>query len=92
LEPPSGDGFNTVGYVGYHLEAYALTVHEDLTLAHGKEYNVKYAEQIAAGSINPWSGRPFFARGENEKAEFLRGPAYENIHEFFNIIRDTMQK
>ena len=37
-----GTGFGTTVTVGY-VAAYAMIVHEDLTKAHGKEYNAKYA-------------------------------------------------
>ncbi len=44
----TGQGFTTVVIIGY-TAAYAIFVHENLNAAHGREYNIKYAKQIARG-------------------------------------------
>lgn len=48
------------GDMGYHADivvgytaSYAVYVHEDLTVAHGHEFNVKYADEIAKHGV--WS-------------------------------------
>ena len=60
-------GWQTDVVVGY-TAAYAIYVHENLDAAHGREYNIKYAKQIAA----KWKG--FHKRGENQQAKFLELP------------------
>ena len=47
-----GVGLKTDILVGYTAE-YAAVVHEDLTKAHGKEFNIKHAEEIA--NAGKWS-------------------------------------
>jgi hypothetical protein len=41
-----GRGFDTDIVVGYTAK-YAVYVHEDLSKAHGKEFNIKHADEIA---------------------------------------------
>lgn len=61
---------------------YALIVHEDLSKAHGKAYNEKYAADIAAGRK--------FARGPNQQAKFVEKPLRENRRHYQNIIKREM--
>lgn len=76
-----GKGFDTDIVVGYGSEAcdYAVFVHEDLDKAHGKLFNVKYAKEIAAGTMSN--------RGENQQAKFLESPARKGKRRIIRIIQ-----
>ncbi len=76
-----GKGFATDIIVGYGSEAvdYAVYVHEDLNKVHGKVFNIKYAKQIAAGTMHN--------RGENQQAKFLERPAREERRTIIIIVR-----
>lgn len=76
-----GSGFNTDIVVGYGSEAcnYAVFVHEDLDKAHGKAFNIKYAKEIAAGTMDN--------RGENQQAKFLERPARTEKKRIIKIIQ-----
>ena len=69
-----GVGLKTDILVGYTAE-YAAVVHEDLTKAHGKEFNIKHAEEIAnASKTQRTAAGGMFPRGENQQAKYLEGP------------------
>jgi hypothetical protein len=68
--------------VGYTV-AYALMVHEDLTLTHGAAYNIKYATDIAAGIKHK--------RRPQEKAKFLIDPFNANRDRLIKIVRDSLK-
>jgi hypothetical protein len=86
--------------VGY-TAVYAAFVHEDLTKAHGKEFNVKHAAELAhtgkltkAGNWSPTlragtAAGGMFPRGENQQAKFLEKPAREQRLTLFKIIREV---
>jgi len=76
-----GRGFDTDIVVGYGSEAanYAVFVHEDLNKKHGREFNIKYAKEIAAGKMNN--------RGENQQAKFLESPARSERRIIIKIIQ-----
>ena len=76
-----GRGFDTDIIVGYGSEAcdYAVFVHEGLDKAHGKAFNIKYAKEIAAGTMPN--------RGENQQAKFLERPAREERRTIIRIIQ-----
>lgn len=87
----SGIGFKTIVRVGYTAE-YALLVHENLDFAHGEDFNIKYAKQIARGDPQPWNGKTFHKRGPNQKAEFLRIPAKEERNAIAKIVIKEAQR
>ncbi len=72
-----GKGFETVGHVIFDAE-YAIWVHERLDLAHGKVYNIKYAEDIAAG-------RKILKRPQ-EQAKFLESPLRGNTDRYKQMV------
>jgi hypothetical protein len=69
--------------VGYATD-YALYVHEDLTKAHGEAFNVKHADEIAAGTEH--------SRGPNQQAKFLEQPARQNRDSYKQIIFGAMKE
>ena len=86
-----GSGFDTDIIVGYGSEFcnYAVYVHEDLNKAHGKEFNIKHAAEIAAGKMT-YKGKkkkPMANRGENQQAKFLERPAREERRPIIKIIQ-----
>ena len=78
-----GAGSTTKVGVGY-TAAYAIKVHEDLSVAHGRAYNRKHADDIAAGLLS--------SRGENQKAKFLEDPAKRLRGDVLRIISKEVQK
>lgn len=75
----AGSGFAAKVEVGY-TAGYALYVHENLDAAHGEEFNIKYAAEIAAGTEN--------SRGPGQKAKFLEDPAKNSSNK--RQMRDIM--
>ena len=75
-----GTGWNTSCWVGY-TAAYAIHVHENLDLRHGKEYNDYYADEIADKN-----NKTFRKRGENQQAKFLEQPARQYRKHILKII------
>ena len=75
-----GRGFDTDIVVGYGSEGvgYAVFVHEDLNKVHGKVFNIKYAKEIAAGTMKN--------RGEKQQAKFLEKPARDERKAIIKII------
>ena len=91
LRNVGGSGFDTDIVVGYGGEGvgYAVYVHEDLNKAHGKEFNIKHAAEIAAGKM-VYKGKkkkPMANRGEKQQAKFLERPAREERRKIINIIQ-----
>lgn len=82
-----GSGADADIIVGYTAD-YAVFVHEDLTKAHGKEFNIKHAEEITAavGTKRGTAKGGMFPRGENEQAKFLEKPARENRKDIINMV------
>ena len=70
--------------VGYTMD-YAVYVHENLTKAHGRAYNVKYAGQIADKK-----NKSFHKRGENQQAKFLERPMREKRKEMLAIVHQGL--
>ena len=63
----TGSGIATVVTVGY-TASYALFVHEMVDNLHGQEFNITYADKIAAAPANdPY----WFNRGPDQQALFL---------------------
>ena len=83
-----GTGFDTDVVVGFTAD-YAAIVHEDLTKAHGEEFNVKHAEEIAAAQGTPRGTAKggMFQRGEDQQAKFLERPAREERRPILKIIQ-----
>ena len=88
-----GIGIKTHVTIGYTAN-YAAYVHEDLTKAHGEDYNTKYAAEIAAshekgrdtkGRFTKISRR-YHARKPDEQAKFLEKPARINRRKILRII------
>jgi hypothetical protein len=79
----SGRGFDKVAKVIYSA-AYSIWVHERLDLAHGAEYNRKYAEDIA-------SGRKHMRRPQ-EQAKFIETPLRTNRIELISVVREDMKE
>lgn len=71
-----GSGFLSDVIVGYTAN-YAAFVHEDLTKAHGKDFNQKYATEIQAarGTKRGTAQGGMFMRGNTQQAKFLEKPA-----------------
>jgi hypothetical protein len=84
-----GNGFDADIVVGYGTD-YAVYVHEDLTKAHGKEFNIKHAEEIAVAAGTPAGTAKggMFLRGENQQAKFLERPMREQRTEILKIVAD----
>jgi len=81
-----GSGLQTDVTVGYTAE-YAAYVHEDLDKAHGKEFNVKHADEIANASKKARTAAGgLFNRGEEQQAKFLETPARTKRTEMLAII------
>jgi hypothetical protein len=80
-----GSGAATVVWVVYTAN-YAVYVHENLDAAHGKAYNLKYAEQISARL------KGFHSRGENQQAKFLEEPARLHQDRLGQIIHEEVSK
>lgn len=81
-----GSGFRADIIVGYSGETgYAIYVHENLEAAHGKEFNILHAEEIATATT-PAQKRVWFSRGETQQAKFLEQPAREKRREILHII------
>lgn len=78
-----GSGYTAKVAVGY-TAAYAVYVHEVLTNAHGRAYNLKHAKDIALGILND--------RGENQKAKFLEDPVKRMGKPILKIISDELKK
>jgi len=78
-----GSGFKAVISVGY-TASYAIYVHEVLTNAHGRAYNLKHAKEIASGILS--------SRGENQKAKFLEDPVKRMRQPIWKIISDELRK
>ena len=78
-----GSGYTAEVAVGY-TAAYAVYVHEVLTNAHGRAYNLKHAKDIALGILND--------RGENQKAKFLEDPVKRMGKPILKIISDELKK
>ena len=96
-----GSGFGTRVTVGYVAE-YAMFVHEDLTKAHGAEYNAKYAHLMKGSELlkrrDSKTGRfqksvkPMKLRGENQQAKFLEDVIVNQSRQISAIFRDYVAK
>jgi hypothetical protein len=77
-----------VGYTAF----YAAYVHENPDAVHGKEFNIKHADKIAAlrGKKGGTAAGGFFRRGENQQYKFLETPARVNRTKMLRMIRDSV--
>ena len=84
-----GLGWQTTVIVGY-TSPYAVYVHENLDAAHGKEFNIKHADEIAHAKANKLKSSKaeggMFNRGENQQAKFLETPARTKRIEMLAIV------
>lgn len=82
-----GMGFDADVIVFYNTD-YAVYVHEDLTKAHGREFNIKHADEIAAavGTPRGTAQGGMFLRGENQQAKYLERPAREERAAIIKIV------
>jgi hypothetical protein len=82
-----GHGYDADVVVGYTAD-YAIPVHEILSNAHGKEFNIKHAAEIQAAVGTPLGTAEggMFLRGENEQAKFLEKPAREERMTIIQIV------
>jgi len=71
-----GSGWFT-DVIVYYTALYAVYVHERTDLAHGVEFNIKHAEEIATAHTKAQK-KIWFNRGENQQAKFLERPAREH--------------
>ena len=78
-----GTGFKTVLRIGYIGVEYSIYVHEDEIKRHGKEYNVHYAAQIAAGLTH--------SRGEKQQAKFLEKPLRDERRAFLKRVHRELK-
>lgn len=69
--------------VGYDAD-YAVYVHENPSAAHGEEFNVKYAAEIAAGRMT--------ARKSEEQWKFLETPMRVHRNTIFKIIASWIKR
>jgi len=73
-----GTGWNAAVIVGY-TASYAAYVHEDMTKAHGRQFNVKHAAEIAHAKAHHLKAATveggMFKRGEHQQAKYLEKPA-----------------
>ena len=76
--------------VGYS-ESYAIYVHENQEAAHGAEFNIKHAAEIA-NAHTPAQKRVWFERGPNEQYKFLEKPMREHRQEILALIRMGAKK
>jgi hypothetical protein len=79
----TGSGFRTNAKVVFTAE-YSIWVHERLDLAHGAEYNRKYAEEIAMGL--KMMKRP------QEQAKFIETPMRQFRKEIMELVRASMKE
>lgn len=90
-----GQGANFSVVVGY-TASYAIFVHENLSAAHGRAFNIKHADKIARANSRMRKGRArsrvYFRRGANQQAKFLEKPVRENTDKIFKIISGTAGK
>ena len=98
----SGSGMKTDVIVGY-TALYAAYVHEDLSKAHGEQFNVKYADLIATratrgkrrrkmGFMHDVQADPYFKRGERQQAKFIETPARENREKMLAMITSEIKR
>lgn len=85
----TGRGLDAVGKISFNAD-YALRVHEDPSLLHGQAYNWAYARQIAAGSIEPYSGRPYHSRGAQQDWKYLENPLKLNAKQILAAIFEAL--
>jgi hypothetical protein len=81
----TGRGFQTEVRVGY-TAAYAVFVHENPRAAHGKEFNEKHADKIAAAR-GP-ARKVWFNRGPNQQYKYLEKPLREGRNKMAQIVID----
>ena len=88
-----GSGAKADIIVGYTAD-YAVYVHEDLTKTHGKEFNIKHADEIAlaTGTKIGTAKGGMFLRGENQQAKFLERPAREERRTILRIVANEARK
>jgi len=91
-----GSGFKTAVVVGYTAK-YAVYVHENLEALHGKEFNIAYADKIAAhtkvtkrgknaGKVR-YTHKYWRPRGEDQQAKFLERPLRAKRREILAMVR-----
>jgi len=85
----TGTGWNT-DVVVFYTAAYAVYVHERTDVAHGKEFNIKHADEIASAHT-PAQRKVWFNRGENQQAKFLETPARTEKPMLLKIITGEAQ-
>lgn len=75
----------TPTYITGYTAAYAIYVHEvpDPPVAHGESFNIKHADEIAAGKEHE--------RGPNQQYKYLERPAREKRKDMVEIIRRAMR-
>ena len=79
-----GTGWATDIVVGYTAK-YAVYVHENLTTAHGRRFNIKHADKIASATTKA-QRKIWFNRGVNQQAKFLEQPMRMKRRELMAII------
>ena len=80
-------GFGAIIEVGY-LAPYAVIVHEDLTAAHGKDFNAKNSGKIAAAQSGTSTRQKqiWSPRRPREQAKFLETPVLQNRRIILRLI------
>lgn len=97
-----GSGTKTDVVVGYKA-LYAAYVHEDVEKAHGKAFNIKYADLIATraqrgrrrrkkGFMHRVESDPYFKRGEDQQAKFIETPARTNRDKMLNMVASEIKR
>lgn len=84
----AGSGFGREVRVGYDA-GYAASVHEEMSVTHGQDYNEKHAMDIAVGAQYWYKGqmRTYHARKPEEQAKFLQEPLLANLEHMGAVIR-----
>jgi hypothetical protein len=82
--------------IGYEGVEYAVYVHEipNPPHAHGREFNIKHAAEIAA-AVGTWLGTAeggMFKRGEEQQYKYLEHPLRVNLREVVKIVRLEAKK
>lgn len=91
-----GSGLRVVVDFGYFGTAYGAFVHEipNPPHAHGREFNIKHAAEIAAAKGTPrgTAAGGMFNRKPEEQWKFLERPIREHTTDILNIIKNEVIK
>lgn len=83
----TGNGWDTIVRTGY-TASYAVFVHENLQVTHGRAYNIKHHEDIVKRRKYWYKGklRTYRKRGDQQQAKFLSDPARKKRREMVLVV------